>query len=112
MENFSNSNNKNSLITMKDYQEYFLLKDNHIYKVIIGKNIQEVFIKCRNYLISFNQIELSTLFKMQINSVNEAFEFIMDIFEDNKVTISKIIKNKEIELIIEMNNKKNIEIML
>ena len=95
-----------------DYQEYFLLKDNIINKIIIGKNKNEIFIKCKNYIISFNQIDLSTLFKIKINSLDDAFKFIINIFDDNKVVISKIIHNVQIQLIIEINNKKNIELIL
>ena len=95
-----------------DYQEYFILNDNIIYKIVVGKNRNEIFIKCKNYIISFNHIELSKLINIEINTLNEAFIFIMNIFEDNKVKISKIIKNEEIELIIDINNEKNIDITL
>ena len=95
-----------------DYQEYFLLKDNIINKIIIGKNKNEIFIKCKNYIISFNQIELSILFKIKINSLDEAFKFIINVFDDNNVVISKIIKNIQIQLIFEINNNKNIELVL
>ena len=41
-----------------DYQEYFILKDNIINKIGIGKNKNEIFIKCKNYIISFDHVEL------------------------------------------------------
>ena len=74
-----------------DYQEYFILKDNIINKIIIGKNKNEIFIKCKLYIISFNHNELSKLVNSEINSLDDAFIFIMNIFEDNKVKIIKII---------------------
>ena len=120
MEEIQEQNNNNSFIMKKtqiiydiiDYQEYFLLKDNIINKIIIGKNKNEIFIKCKNYIISFNQIELSILFKIKINSLDEAFKFIINVFDDNNVVISKIIKNVQMQLIIEINNNKNIELVL
>ena len=95
-----------------DCQEYFLLKDNIINKIIIGEIKNEIFIKCRNYFISFNLIELLMLIKIKFNSLNKAYFFIINLFEYNKVTISKIIENEEIQLIMKINNDKNIELSL
>ena len=95
-----------------DYQEFFLLKDSNIYKLIIGKNKKEVFIKCKNYMIVLNQIELSLLIKENVNSLNEAFDYIINIFEDNKVTIKTINKNEKIKLKIEVNKKNDFDLEL
>ena len=103
-QNYQNSsiiNNSQLLDNIIDYQEYFLINNNIIYKIIIGKNGKEVFIKCKNYFISFNQIELSALIKIQINSLDEVFNYIIELFEDNKAKIAKIRKYEEIKLIIE-----------
>jgi len=110
-QNSCTSKNSQILENIIDYQEYYLLNDNIINKIIIGKNKKEIFIKCKNYMISFNQIEFSTLIKAQVNSLDEAFIYIMNIFEDNKVKITKIIKNEQIKLIVELNNK-NIDLIL
>ena len=88
MEETPNLYNQNSfackndqiLENMIDYQEYFLLNDNIINKIIIGQNKKEIFIKCKNYMISFNQIEFSTLIKAQVNSLDETFKYIMNVF--------------------------------
>ena len=95
-----------------NYQDYFLLKDNNIYKFIIGKNKAKVFIKSKNYIISFNQIELSIYIKKQINSLNESFNYIINIFEENKASIKKIIRNEEIQLTMRIGNERDIEIKL
>ena len=42
------------LTTIIDCQEYYLLKDNAIYKLIIGKNNAEIFIKNKNYIFFSN----------------------------------------------------------
>ena len=39
-------------------------------------------------------------------------EFIINIFDDNKVSISKIIKNIELKLILKINNNENFELKL
>ena len=72
------------------------MNDNIINKIIIGKNKNEIFIKCKNYKISFNQIDFCILLKVQVNSLDEAFKYIINIFEDNKAKITKIIKNEQI----------------
>ena len=95
-----------------DYQEYFLLNDNCINKLIVGKNEKEIFIKNKSYLICFNHIELSLFIKEEINSLNEAFYYIVNLFEDNKVAIVKIIKNEKIKLKIIINNERNIDLEL
>ena len=41
-----------------NYQEYFIFNNNIIKRIVIGKNKNEIFIKCKNYIISFTQIEL------------------------------------------------------
>ena len=105
-------NSSQILENINDYQEYFLFDNNIINKFIIGKNEKEVFINCRNYIISFNQNELSSLIKIPINSLDKAFEYTMKIFEDNKVKIANKIKNKEIKIIMEINSVKNIELIL
>ena len=69
------------------FQEYYLIKENSIFKMKIGKKKTEIFIKCKNYSISFNKEELSLLIKMSFNSINEVYEFIINIFEKNKVII-------------------------
>jgi hypothetical protein len=52
------------------------------------------------------------LIKIKFNSLNKTYFFIINLFEYNKVTISKIIENEEIQLIMKINNDKNIELSL
>ena len=93
-----------------DYQEYYLIKDNRIYKIIIGQNSIYIFIKCNKYMIRFNNEELSFLTKIKFENIDKAYEFLINIFEENKVYINKIIMNKSIQLIFI--NKKKMEIIL
>ena len=81
-----------------------------VYKIEIEKNDEEIFIKYKKYLISFNHNDLSILTKKKFNSISKAYEFIFNIFEENKIIIKNIILNKEITLLI--NNEKEIELTL
>jgi len=110
MEFTSNSNNYKEKINLTNYQEYYLIKENIIYKIAIEKNDEEIFIKCKNYLISFNHKDLSLLTKEKFNTINKAYEFIFNIFEENKIIIKNIIINKEIILLI--NNERETKITL
>jgi len=93
-----------------NYQEYYLIKENIVYKLVIEKNDKEIYIKYKNYLISFNHNDLSILTKKEFYSINKAYEFIFNIFEENKIIIKNIILNKELKLLI--NNEREIEITL
>ena len=47
-----------------NYQEFFIIKDNNIYKVILEKNNNKISISSGNYYKNFNLKELSILFKI------------------------------------------------
>jgi len=93
-----------------DYQEYYLQKENIIVKKLIIKDKNEIFIKNNNYEISFNKNRLSLLMNRIFNSLNEAYIYLINLFDENKVTIENIIINKEIKLII--NEEKEVKITL
>ena len=95
-----------------DYQEYYLIKDNIIYKITVIKSKNQIIVNYRNYSISFNLIELSILFKKKFNNISKSYEYINNIFCENKVKIEKFIINKEMQLIFKIDNNKEIEITL
>ena len=116
MEYFQNSikfnqNNYQEVLGSVCFQDYYLIKDNIVYKIIIEKNSENIIIKCKNYLISFNEYKLSSLTKIKFHSIDNAYEFIYNIFEENKVIIENIVLNKEIKLLIK-NNERDIELIL
>ena len=104
----------NTLIQSLDieYNEYYTIFGNNILKIIIGRIENEIIINCKNYMITFNLNDFFLLTKMQFNSINEAYDFIINIFEENNCIIKKIIKNKEIKLIFNLNNNKQMELIL
>ena len=99
-------------IAILEYEEYFLLKENIIYKISIEKTKSEIYIKYKNYRINLNHKDLSILMKKKFSSINEVYQYMIDRFEDNKIEIKNIFKNKEMSLIILYDYDKKIEIVL
>ena len=111
--------NENKLIeNIMEMEEYYLIKDNNVFKIIIEKLNNEIIIKCKNYEIKLNNNNISLLTKKLMSTIEEAYDFIIKIFEENKVILKDIIINKEIKLILKSfindieiiliyNNKKN-----
>ena len=113
--NKSNLNEDNKFENLFDYEEYYLIREKVVYKLIIGKRSNDIIIKCKNYELSLNNNDLSKLTKTIINTVDDAFLFIINIFEENKVIIKDININKNITLLLNIyiyNKPKDIEIIL
>ena len=94
-----------------DYQKYYLIKGNIVYKIIIGKTNDSLFIKYKKYIIQFNQKEFTALTAMELNSIDDSYNFIINIFDENKAKIQNITIKKNVKLIIEINGN-DIEIEL
>ena len=94
------------------YQEFFIIKGNNIHKIILEKNNNKISISSGNYYKNYNLKELSMLFKINFPSINDAFNYLVDLFEDYKVNINNKIKYKEIILDFSIINSENIEIKL
>ena len=114
--NFLDENKEdNSINELYEYQEYYLVKEKNAFKIIVEKMKNNIIIKSKNYEIEFNNNDLSLLTKVEFESINEAYEFIIDLFEDNKVYINNIMKKQLMKLIlkIDINRKvKDFEIIL
>ena len=98
-----------------NYYEYYLLKNNHFFRFLIIKSTDKIIIKCNNYEINLNNNDLSILTKTNLNTIDEANTFLINIFEENKVNIKEIIKNKEMKLelkIYVLNKEKQVELIL
>ena len=97
------------------YQEYYLIKENNAFKIIIEKTSNNIIIKCRNYEIKFNNRDLSLLTKVEFKTIDDSYDFINNIFEENKVIIQEIKNYYFIKLILKIHinhEEKNIEITL
>ena len=99
-------------IAILEYEEYFLLKENIIYKISIEKTESEISFKYKNYRINLNHKDLSILMNKNFSSIDEVYQYMIDRFEDNKIEIKNIFKNKEMSLIIHYDYDKKIEIVL
>ena len=104
----SNKENSNGIT----YQEFFLFKDNNIYKIIIEKYNDKISISSGNYYKNYVLNELSKLFKIDFFSLDNAYKYLIDLFEDFKVSINNKIKYKHILINFSLSNEKNIEINL
>ena len=101
----------NSLIfkNIHEYKEYYLILYNAIYKIIIGKLKNKIFIKSKSYINILDEKDLSFLMIIEFNSIYKAYEYLENIFENNKVSIENIILNKQMQLLVNTNNETNIE---
>ena len=95
-----------------EYQEYFIIKENTIYKITITKIDSNIIIKCKNFAINLKLNYLLLITKKNFKSIDEAYEFIINLFEENNVFVDKITKNKELSLIFKINEELEIEIIL
>ena len=95
-----------------DYNEYFILSENIIYKIIIIKYKDTIVIETKNYTIKFNLNIINNIIKIQFNDINEAYDFLMNKFDENKVDIKNENNSKCIKLFVIVENEKKIEIEL
>ena len=95
-------------------QDYYLFKDNFIYKVILEIINNEIIIEIQKYKFTINNNNLTIFFKEDIDTIDKAYKFLNSLFEENKVEISNIIYNKEIKLNCKLNNdnRNEVEIIL
>ena len=99
-----------------EFEEYYLIKDNNAYKITVEKRRNEIIFKCKNYETKLYNNDLSLIIKSKrFNSIDEAYDYIINIFDENKAKIKYILIKKEIKLILQLciyNKEKNIEIIL
>ncbi len=100
--NLISKDKNDELNNFNEYDEYYLIKENNIYKFIIETKENELFIKHKHYSINMNKEELSVLTKYMFNTINDAYEYIINIFDDKKVVIKDIINNKTISILLKI----------
>ena len=103
---------KNNIFYDFNYEEFYIIKENIIYKISILLDNTEIKIKCRNYEIVYDINKISLITKVKFPKIIDAYEFIINIFNENKVNIKNINKNKELILSLKTSNNKNLEISL
>ena len=90
------SKNEEELLIKK---EYITKYNSDIIKIIIGKTKDNIIIKSNYYELKFNKDYLSLLTKTLFKTLDESFEFIENIFNENKYKIKEI-SSENIKLII------------
>ena len=102
-ENYINGNDN-----FIEYEKFYLSKENRVFKITIIKGKNEIIIKYRKYKYQFNYNDLSILTKLEFNSLSQAYEFIINSFEENRIIIKDIINKKLISLLLTYSNGNNI----
>ena len=95
-----------------DTKEFILNKDNHKYYVKIMKSYEKIIISCLNFEDSFSLDDLSKISKLFCicKTIDEGYEFLINLFNKNKVIIKEINKNSILKLNLDIyNNIKCIE---
>ena len=105
--------NDNKIIGPFSY--YYLIKNNKIFKILIFIVKNKILIKCNNYetKLNFDNLLLLFNFNVDINTIDEAFYYIINIFEDNNAIIKEIKTKDEMKLLLKVyNNNKEQEVEL
>ena len=105
-------NKKNFQLLEIDYHKYYLIKNNITYFTIIEKSKNNILFLIDNYSISYNCEQFSKLTNIHFDSIDKIYEFIINIFESNKVFINDIKVNELIQLNFKGNNQKEFEVIL
>ena len=97
-------NNKNE----EALDNKFILNKNKVnYTFTIEKIDDSIYIKCIPYQVRFDKFNLSEMFSINLNDVNEEYKFICNLFINNKVEIYEIVIDSHIILRIKLNNTAN-----
>ena len=112
MEN--NTNDKNSNSDKNISKNYILIKDNKSYNILITKSGGRIIFKSREYELITDLEHFIKSTNIDFESINIAFDFVIDLFDKNRAfikDISKIIMNiilsiyeKEININLVFNN--------
>ena len=94
--------------------EFFIMKENNIYKIILTKKDENIIFNSDYYIKYLNIKEISSLIKQDFSNINTSYYFFLGLFEDNKVCINNKIKFKELNLIFTLSESEefNFEIKL
>ena len=93
---YENVDSEEEIIVKKEYKIKSL---SNIVKIIIAKTKSNIIIRSSYYELKYNINDLSILTKIKFNSINEAYEFIDNIFNQNKYYIKEISSDKIILII-------------
>ena len=81
-----------------EYQEFFLMNNNTIIKIVICKTSQEVIIKSNNYEIKLNLQNIENLTKTKFENIEKVYNYFLNLFQLNSIMIKEIVINKSMTL--------------
>ena len=97
------------------YEEYYLIYSNIIYKIIVGKKDEGIIFKTKNYVITFNKNDFSSLINYNFDKIDDVYDLLINSFIKNKAIIKDFSFYKKLTLnmkIIINNIEKDIELIL
>ena len=98
---FANNYTENLL----ESEEFQIFQNNYIFLILIGRTDNSVTIKCSNYSTNLNNNEVSLISGQKFQSINALYNFIINIFKNNKVKIN--LANNEMNLDLSFLNNNN-----
>ena len=94
-----------------DFKEFKIKKENNEYIVAIGIKEDNIIMKIESYELELYHKDIQKIMNITIenNSIEKMFEFFIESFEKEKVSIKEILINKILKLVITygVNNKEN-----
>ena len=94
----NNKNDENS------ENKFILNKNKEIYTFTIEKIDDSIYIKCLPYLAKFDKLNISEMFSINLNGLNEEYKFICNLFINKKVEIYEIVINSHIIIRTKLND--------
>ena len=102
------SHKKDLFTNIINYRDFYLMKDSIIYKILLGRTASQILIKSQNYLSHMDAMDLSVILGENFNSLDEAYEFMISSFEENRISVKEIKLKEEIILSVVGNKEVNI----
>ena len=99
--------NEDDIEQILKINEFFLFQERVIYTIVITEYLEYIIIKYKKYEKILRLDTINSLFKNGFNSLHECFEYISQLFEENKVHIKSINVNRTIKLSFNINNNAN-----
>ena len=87
--------------------EFKLMKDNINYNIILTKTNDSIIVECSSYIKIFKFGKLSNLIKHNLNSLEDEFNFLYNLFINKNIEIKDILKDTCIILILKLDKNNN-----
>ena len=89
---------------VKIENRFFLNKNQKSYTITIEKINECIIIKCLLYQVKFDKGNISEIFSIKLNNINDEYNYLYNLFINCKVAISEIISNTHMILMFTIND--------